>query len=265
MPVVMATPARRRRTNVQRWRACWRRYAANSASVCVGLTGGWGGSITPTRVSARHRHPRCQPLDRPARHGEERASGATTGPRIARSPTAAGTPDPPISGPGVRGARVDGENDRPNRTPRALGSAARRWGRGPPPTVRLPKPAGSLLNAPRHVALHRRTTLPSAIAQRVDGRPAQGPTAACARIFTLVFAFTMDARTVSGRLRVSVGYSARLHQRPSLLPTVTAMSKQVDTSAEVMTSSRGTGGHEPPLANEAGMREAAVGSPRSGG
>ena len=47
MPVVMATPARRRRTNVQRWRACWRRYAANSASVCVGLTGGSGGSITP--------------------------------------------------------------------------------------------------------------------------------------------------------------------------------------------------------------------------
>ena len=57
--------------------------------------------------------------------------------------------------------------------------------------------------------------------------------------------------------RVSAGYSARLHQRPS---RSTDGDGNVETGRDECRGDdvlQGSGGHEPPLANESGMREAA--------
>ena len=220
-------------------------------------------ALRPAR-SARRRHRRRRLPPRPPSVAGAPTSVATNRRRDPRrfrptdrraTPCAVGRPEPRSWARHARAAAIDDGSGRWTRPPDAHQIAAKRSGRAPPPREALREPAGSQSSLPDDLPLLRLKTLMSQCLQVVDG--GEMPQRRPRRHFSCPFGCTLSDPLNQGPLSgaaprpLPARQTARLHQRPSVHPTVTASPKQSETRAEVTTSDSGPDATSAPLETRA--------------
>ena len=262
--VEIATPPRQRNNVVQRRRACSRRMEGNATLTC-GQACRFGPiehadplvvrAVATVDVSCR------RVLRRSQEHqlGSRRIDGRD--PRRFRptdrraTPCAAGRPEPRSWARHARGAAIDDGSGRWTRPLDAHQIAAKRSGQAPPPREALREPAGSQSSLPDDLPLLRLKTLVSQLFTSGGwwGNATAPTSSALLLSLRLYPQRRAESRPSFGRRAASAParHTARLHQRPSVHPTVTASPKQSETRAEVTTSDSGPDATSAPLETSA--------------
>ena len=254
---------------VQRRRACSRRKAGRSAPV-LGRAVRLGPveDARPARSGCRRRRPRRRRRHRPSACSSTSLGRDESDGRRRRRLRRCIAPGKAVcravrrrarsSARRARGAGAGGGSGRWSRRPGAPRIAAKRSEPGPPPIKALRGPAGSQSSLP--------DDLPS-LAEKPNERPftnggwwgnAAAPTSSALLRFTqFVPTPTRRIKAISPTLLTAlrIRHVARLHHRPSVLPTDTGTPKHADTCSEVTTSRSRARRHQCATAHEATVGE----------